>query len=243
MNFKFNEVKTKVSFKRCAPTEKKRFAHSNCIMPISVGQTIHEGEKFFATLKLINASFKECTLLVDDSIQRHTMKIQSDLDDEALYQMAIQAGDEWLIRNALSYESLTIPYRIMRWDDWRKHSLYTQAYEMITNYYEKQHDYQTAIHENIEEFLLRYTKKSDNQAFDYEKAFGYCVDYLKEECAVMCLWAESDYAYEVYPSSRNKAMTATYDFIIRQAYPGLLKSISLYFEKYAPKIEGAAVST
>lgn len=183
------------------------------------GKKVHEGEEFLAVIKLINRSFKECTILIDDSIQRHTMKIDSSLDEKSLYDLAVEEGDNWLERNINFYSQLKIPYKIMRWDDWSTHQNYNASHRRIVDFYQKNDSYQAAVNKNIEEFLERYQAHHENFQFDYEKAFSYCWEYLMEECAVMCLWAEAGYAFEVYPTSRNKAMTATYELLIKPSHP------------------------
>ena len=229
---------TKVYFKQCAASDKKMFPQSKCIMPISIGVKIHEGEKFLATMQLINASFQSCALLMDDSIQRYTMKIDEPyltLDD--LYIKAIQKGDEWLERNKQAYENLTIPYDIIRWEDWRTHKDFDKSYSNIEALYNADEQYKHAIHATIEDFLSRYVIRMVKSNFDRMHAFDCCLQYLKEECAVMCLWAQEKFAFEVYPSGRSKAMRATYEKLIQPVYPNLLKSISLYFEEYIKKDE------
>jgi len=202
-------------------------------MPISIGQKVHEGSKFEATLRLINNSFKACTLLVDDSIQRFTLKInepQSSLDD--LHLKAVHLGNMWLERNQDIYRQLTIPYNIMRWDDWRTHKEFQKTYQQVNELYIADDDYKKAIHANIEDFVTRYVTRLDEHNFDEQLAFDCCLQYLKEECSVMCLWALGEYDFEVYPHGRNKAMTATYDKLIKTTYPDLLKSVALRFKKY-----------
>lgn len=223
----------KASFRECLISDRKNFPQSKCIMPISVGQQIHEGKKFLATIKLINASFKACTILIDDSVQRHTMKIDNVKNDDCLYQMAIKEGDNWLQRNESAYQNLTIPYNIMRWDDWLVHPSYKNSYEKVKNYYYSHQDYRKEIQANIETFLTRYFERvADPSQIDYQRAFSLCLDYLLEECAVMCLWVENKYEFEVYPSGRNQAMAATYDHLIKPSYPHFLKSVALRFKKY-----------
>lgn len=50
----------KCNFKNVTTEEKKGFKHSSCILLISVGQEAHEGERFSATIDLINSSFNSC---------------------------------------------------------------------------------------------------------------------------------------------------------------------------------------
>ena len=221
----------KVFFKRCSPNDKKRFRQAKCIMPISVGIMVHEGEKFLATMQLVNQHFQSCVLLIDDSIQRYTMQIdEPHCSLDTLYIKAVSIGDQWLQRNRSIYETLTIPYKILRWDDWRNHKEFQHFYNKVENLYSHDELYKKAIYKNIDDFLKRYVVRSSQKNFDKKHAIECCLQYLKEECAVMCLWALEGFDFEVYPSSRNKAMACTYKKIIQPMFPNLLKSISLYFE-------------
>lgn len=53
INLVYNRI-VKASFRENPPEERKLFPQSTCLMPISVGQTIHEGAKFEAVIKLIS---------------------------------------------------------------------------------------------------------------------------------------------------------------------------------------------
>jgi len=73
-----------------------------------VGQATHEEELFAITLDLVNKSFASCTLLVDDSLQRHNMAINTTKDANFFYEIAVKEGDLWLERNRKYYDGLTI---------------------------------------------------------------------------------------------------------------------------------------
>ncbi|KTD17232.1 hypothetical protein [Legionella jordanis] len=225
----------KASFRENPPEERKLFPQSSCLMPISVGQAIHEGAKFEAVIKLINSSFKQCTILVDDSVQRHTIGIMNDASPDELYQLAVEEGDHWLKRNEMAINQLSIPVDIMRWDDWYNSTDYINSHLRVQNEYETNQAYQKAIHANIEEFLTRYLSRYNQEDIDQQRAFRLCLDYLIEECAVMCLWTQKGYDFEVYPSGRNKAMGATYEYLIKPLHPTLLRPVALRFKKYPAK--------
>lgn len=225
----------KASFRENPPEERKLFPQSTCLMPISVGQSIHEGAKFEAVIKLINASFKHCTILVDDSVQRHTIGIMNDKTPDELHRLAVEEGDTWLKRSESAYKQLTIPYEIMRWDDWYNSSNYMTSYLRVQNEYDANEIFRSAIHANIDDFLTRYLSRFSGEYIDHVRAFRLCRDYLIEECAVMCLWTEKAYDFEVYPSGRNKAMAATYKYLIKSQYPNFLKPVALRFKKYPAK--------
>lgn len=225
----------KASFRENSPEERKLFPQSSCLMPISVGQIIHEGAKFEAVIKLINNSFKQCTILVDDSVQRHTIGIMNNSSPDELYHLAVTEGDEWLKRNEMAYSKLTIPFDIMRWDDWYNSASYINSHLRVQNEYDSNELFRQAINANIDDFLIRYLSRYDQSDIDPERAFRLCLDYLIEECAVMCLWVEKSYDFEVYPSGRNKAMAATYHYLIRPDFPDVLRPVALRFKKYPAK--------
>jgi hypothetical protein len=154
---------TKASFRACPISDRKMFHHSKCLMPISVGQKVHECIKFLSTIRLINSSFKFCVILVDDSVQRHTMKIIDHSNEETLYNKAIQAGDAWLERNAKIYNQLTIPHEILRWDKFLKHPDFKNKYALIVNLYDYDEFYRNTVNKNIDTFLSRYLERLENK--------------------------------------------------------------------------------
>lgn len=224
----------KASFRDCALTDRKMFKHSSCLMPISVGQPVHENQKFAATAALINRSFASCTLLVDDTIQRHTLCIDNPYTEKEAYDIAKNMGTEWLIRNKAVLENFTIPTTVLRWDDWLHNADFTEAHDTVKALYGESDYFQSCIQQNIETFLNRYFLRNIANQVDYERAFSLCTTYLLEECAVMSLWPKGNYAFEVYPSGRNQAMHALYELLIQPKHPDLLKSVALRFKKYVP---------
>lgn len=226
----------RASFKDCSIADRKNFINSTCIIPISVGQKVHEGEKFIRTINLINKSFKDATLLVDDSIQRYTLAIDSGRNAQQEYEVALLYGEQWLERNIQYIEKMTIPYKIMRWDNFKNSDSYADKLNKIENLYTTDTQYRDEINNTIKEFLNRYMEnKRDLNQIEYNRASRLCLDYLKEECACMCIWAEHNYNFEVYPTGRNHAMNITHEKLIKPQSPNLLKSVSIRFKKFYPK--------
>src|SRR3990167_715296 len=221
----------KVSFAKCPVSSRpKPFENSSCIMPISVGQNLkhHEGEEFIATMKLVDRSFSSCTLVVDDSVQHYGMMIWSREPKNAIYFQAILEGDRWLSQNKNAYESLSIPYKILRWNDWVAHPSYSSQRALIDELYESNASYRQAVNFTINEYIQRRSRHAVNP-IDQALATYCCLKYLLEECAVMSLWALEGYDFEVYPTGRNAAMKAAYDALVKSSYPGKLLSVSLEF--------------
>lgn len=227
----------KASFKDCPLEDRKIFYKAHCLMPISIGQKVHEGEKFIATMRLVERTFARCTILLDDSVQKYTLKIKSEEDLATLHQQAIEAGTAWLQKQKkLILDKLSIPYTVIRWDDWLLLPEYAENHKKIVSLYNVNLIYRDAIDNTIKDFLDRYAAH-DTISFDYDKAHDLCLAYLLEECTVMSLWVKGGYDFELYPSGRNEAMLATYEFFIKSQYRNLLKSVSLRFKKYKLTID------
>lgn len=198
-----------------------------------MGRREHEGKRFYATLQLMNASFKSCTLLIVDSLYRHTLKINHpQVEDNVLWKEAITAGISWLKRNQGACQLLTIPHQIIHWEECLNHADFSKQYRIISNLYETDILFREAIDQNAKQYLDRYLHRGEKAVeFNYQQANACCVDYLKEECAGMCLWVDGQYDFEVYPTGRSPALAMTYERLIQPSYPTLLKPVSLRFKK------------
>jgi hypothetical protein len=224
----------KASFAICSIAERKLFAQSSCIVPISmmVNKELEEREdrRFKATIQLVSTSFKSCVLLLGDTLYRHAPAIDSEEDDTILYERAKKAGDLWIERNEGVYHNSTMHFIFKRWDDYLNHPNFSEHYVRLRKLYEEDQNYQHAVQLNAKEYLDRQINLKKTNA-DYDKAFSKSIVYLIEECAAMCLWAEEGYSFEVYANGRCPAMAATYEKVIKVDYPGLLKSVGLRFKK------------
>lgn len=216
---------------RCPGVDKKIFKNSRCLLTISVGQEVHEGEKFAATVDLINESFGSCILLIDDSLQRYSMALNSRENSETFYPLAIQEGDEWLQRNKKYYERLTNLKQIIRWDFWLHHPVYIEQELKIKTLFSSESSYASSFQKTNNNFLTRYIQRlSDKSNFDMVRAQALCFNYLLEECTALCLWTELECHFEVYPSRRNPAMHETHKYFVLPKNPDLLHAVSIKFK-------------
>jgi hypothetical protein len=228
----------------CSKAYREQFPDPGVQLTISVGQSVHEGERLIATVQLVNKSFSHCTIMVDDSIQWYTLAIGApSTPSSVLLQEAIVAGDSYLARNeAIFARYLLIPYRIVRWKDWHGTLEWQQAIQAMEHTYHTNLLLKQAIDQNVETFLTRYEKTKADNHYNRTYAIAMCTNYLIEECAVMReFWIKLGCHYEVYPSKRNEAMTATHKLFI-EPYHSLLLPISLRFNRQKSKaIEPSAL--
>jgi hypothetical protein len=223
----------KASF-MCPQWYRQNFLHSQAQMTISVGQSVHEGERLEAVIKLINQHFKACKIVVDDSIQWHTLAISRSNQTKAeLLNLAIEAGDDYLSRNTKVFrQHFTIPYEIVRWRDWIDTTCWHEAIRSIYLAYQTNLTFKQAIRNNVNAFLQRYEKNNPLWNYDRSCAVELCTQYLLEECGVMKdIWITLGCQYEVYPSGRNEAMTTTHQLFIEPHYSNLLKPIAIRFNR------------
>lgn len=204
---------------------------SQCLLTISVGQATHEGELFDVTVDLINRSFGSCIILVDDSLQRHTMALDSSKDADFFYEKSIKEGDLWLERSKKYYRKLTIPTKIFRWDKWLKHPNFQIQQSKLKRLIDEDSTYKAAFDNTIELFLKKYYErlpKQDN--FNMQRAWELSFNFLLEECTALCLWIELECQFEVYPGRRNQAMEETHKRFVLPAHPDLLHPVGIKFK-------------
>ncbi len=221
---------TKKAILKCPDLFKHEFNQSCCSLTISVGQDPHEGDKFKATLLTVQNHFKECIIMVCDSLQRHTLSIGSlSLNLAQVHEKANLLGELWLERNLPFIQQIGIPYTIIRWDYWLTHPNYQKAKEKVEVLYAADSAFYQCIENTAHAFLERNDRKFINTA-SQNKILDVSREYLKEECAVMLLWVECNFQFEIYPSQRNAAMDYIHKNILAISHPSLIRDISIKFK-------------
>ncbi len=220
----------KCNFKNITNDDKVKFKNSDCLLLISVGQESHEGSRFSATIDLINTSFKSCIISLYDSIQRHTMALNSDKPPEFFHTISVKEGDLWLERNRRYIDNLSVPNKILRWDMWLKHLSFGDQKIKLTSLLKNDPSYKSFFDITIDKYLERYCKHlTDISNFDMDRARKLCFDYVLEECVVLCLWLELNCQFEVYPNIHNDAIEETRKRLIFPHHPDLLRALTIRF--------------
>jgi hypothetical protein len=203
-------MSVKAFFKYLDENERKKLNNSTCLFTISVGQQSHEGERFEATMELINRSFSSSIMLIDDSLQRHNMALNQKEDAEYFYNISVQEGDLWLERNEEYYKKCKNLKKIVRWDYWLNHPDYKKQHEKLKTALKGDNNYLTAFEHSIDEFLSKYTKRlTESNNYQIDRAKKLCLDFILEECTALTLWPELNAKYEAYPGIHNKAIEET----------------------------------
>lgn len=213
------------------------FKQEKCLLLISVGQESHEGERFESTIELINKTFGVCSVSLYDSLQRHTMALNSNNDPEDFHALANKQGDLWLERNKVSLDKLNNLQTIFRWDTWLNHPDFARYRQELKELLANDSSYKDIFDFTVEKYLNRYCKQARLiKDFKENRAYDICMEYVLEECTVLRIWPELRYGYEAYPSLHNEAMEETRKRFITPNYPTLLRPLTIRFRN-APQLK------
>lgn len=216
----------KAAFKHACHYQDK-FEHAICSLTISVGQAAHEGDKLAATINIVNNQFRECIIMVCDSLQRYSIAAHTKKSIAELHDQANILGEQWIARNEKIINKLTISHQIIRWDSWLNHSLFADARRVINDLYLSDVVFKKFINDTAENFVKRDKKRFFGVDYDCNKVFNTSVLYLKEECAGMLLWVEKNINFEIYPRHRNEAMEYVHKLLILPKYSNMLMPLSI----------------
>jgi tRNA-dependent cyclodipeptide synthase len=224
------QVKIKASFVRAGHL-KDQFKEAKCALPISVGQPYHEGEKFKATIELLNKHFKECMIIVCDSLQRHTLAIYDETaSEEELRRKAVLEGDLWIERNLETIKRLKIPYQITRWDEWLLSPEYQEKQGSIECLYAQDEVFKKISDSDANIFLKRMEKRIPS-INNMEKGFERCLKYIKEECSFDLLLIKKYFSFLVYPGQSPEAQKYVDEKLIKKQPVSLWERLVIDFKR------------
>lgn len=214
---------------RCDERFKHQFSKSNCLLTISVGQETHENGRFLSTLALIERSFSACVIALHDSLQRHTIALSEQGEADSFHERAISVGDAWLERNGQYINKLRVPLKIIRWDQWMRDTKFLESKDRVLLELKRCFKYREVFSSTVEDYLSRYYRRLKHEnLFDKERGQRLCMDYLIEECAVMCLWPNVGCQFEVYTGKHNAAMIETQKRFLSDE---MLQSVAVGFNR------------
>ena len=206
---------------------------SHCVVLISVGQRVHEGEMFAATIDFVNNYAAKCTIVVADILQRHNLQVQHQLDSQAALQESAKEGELWCRRNCQIIKELRIPWDLFHWKTWLIQPDYYKFRMQIDFLYQNNKLFQKEFENTINDFLSRRRKKGE-VILDVMAWRDACLEYLKEECTIMMpMWREEGFNYILYPREEPAAIDITRRIFVQPYSPHHLQWLALQFKRYA----------
>lgn len=203
-------------------------AGRSALLLVSVGADYHEGERFGATVDLLNReNFARITIGVADTLQRHNEPTGGATER---YERTRRRGDAWLHRNRPYLDMLRAPTDTLRWDTALSHPRYPTLHSRVRAAYRDDERYRSAVDATLDRFIDR--RRSRGEEFDEVAVRAGCLTYILEECPIIQpLWAEQNYDYVVYPQRISTAMNATRDLFVVPEHPDRAQWLPLRFKK------------
>lgn len=191
-------------------------------LEISVGQSYHEGEKFYSTLQWAAPRFQHVVILCNDTLQRFNTQFEKELNPIDAFQMAKDEGDEWLSRNIAAISSTLPSYEIFRWEAWKRAEGYFEALNRTRTLYKSFAPFRDMIDSAIAEIWDRRCDRSAPYRANRKKEFfALSTDYLIEEVAVFAVAYRNVPGISAYPGSFGDLWKLFLDGKVPQAPEGL----------------------
>ena len=199
------------------------------VLPISVGQAYHEGDKLIATIELLNNRFSSCDIIVADTLQRKNLDIKDINDLENLDEF--KNGSSWIERNKKSFFEFKIPYTIIRWNECLSNPEFSKKLNELKILYESDISYRECLENDISQLLQR-KKDSDFLEQDKNKQKKISISYFLEETAVfLSYFLDKKYDIVLYPSNIPSSLAYVREKFIKPFHRNLLENLSINFKK------------
>ncbi len=209
------------------------------ILLVSVGNENFEGEAIAAAVKMINQEFKACCIVIADTLQRHNIATEKEINEEDAYKESLVKGDEWLKRNEIYFQNiLKIPYEIIRWDCLINDMDFLKKEKLFSAYIKENKSFLNAMNHSIDEYGMRLIKHLGDEHFNRIGAQhkSSCFAYLKEECIAISIIPKKIYFNKnesaplviVYPGKSTLILTANRDVFIANEFHEMIQKNSDY---------------
>ena len=217
-------TKLKTNFRGIQQSTLKSHERKACLN-ISIDQKNEQGDKLAAIIDKANRSFGHFDLMLCDSLNRFNLIIERGLSMREAEIEANNMGDEWIEKNQKYINSLHIPGRIIRWDEWRIHDNFQNIHQKLAHLVHTDEECMEVFSQVAHSYFERKQLAVD------ERSFALSIDYLIEECAIIVLWAIAGYHYELYPSTRSPVSAYTLEHFAKNILRTKLYFLRIEFKK------------
>lgn len=193
---------------------------------ISLNNRYLEGSYLSGLLQWISNRFEKCHINLGDTLHRHNLKYEFGNEGKA-HDISRAMGDKWCRDNAPCFDYLTIPYCLIRGDDWLADPDYDEMHDALWDYYYHDEAFRNVLELDITGFVERNPHLPEK---DVRKG---SLHYLIEETATDIILGRRGHVVHFYPSFH----PACYYYLIQNAdkLPEHLKGMEYnIFKRYSP---------
>ncbi|GGA15859.1 tRNA-dependent cyclodipeptide synthase [Okeania sp. KiyG1] len=177
--------------------------HEKCVFAISLGsKNFVYKERIEACIKWISDNFKNCLVLVGDSIHRLTIEVRQGIKGDEALSEAIRTGEKFVNENSFLFEeySQICRFEFKMISEVEKQSDFNIYYEELQNLYKKNESFQTTIDSFAQKYLNRGEQVVAEQVWELRQNY-LARTYLLEESALFTCLAKEGWQVFVYPGS------------------------------------------
>lgn len=179
---------------------------SHVIFEISLDNKHYRGDHFRSILDWAESNFKELTIIVCDTLQRHNLMFSENINEQEAQVISKERGDHWLDEYSPYMESKAIPTQIYRWDKWLFCSQqYEKGLESLKTLYSEDINFQRDLQAFFEKVFERKAKLVPH-IWDIKTQYieSVLMPYFFEETVVTSIFLEDIKGISAYPGTLPK---------------------------------------
>ena len=252
----FGTHRYKAGFKSAAPASAAVLEQggARCMLGVSMGNANFEGARLEASVEWISERFKECAVVLGDSVYRLTLELLEGLDATAARERALRAGDDFARQYAPLFRQYgkACKFDILRFSDIERDGRFAEHHDALRAMARDDAPFRASIEAFAALYLGRGDKLDANPfAVTPEHAADIARDYLVEESALFCVLEQMGWGVLVYPGSIasiedlcSGRFAGTPEPLTRMAFVSLeLKKRGLHFADGAVKVLRSTADT
>ncbi|NOQ36740.1 MAG: tRNA-dependent cyclodipeptide synthase [Methylococcaceae bacterium] len=173
----------------------------NCILGVSLGNSSFFPSKLVASTDWVNNNFKNCKVMIGDSLYRITLQITHGYKDETkARQKALFLGQKFINDQRVLFErhAKTCDFEFVLASEIQRQDDYKVYHQQIVELFETNDSFNNSVMSFAHTFVGRNIDESDETR---EKKYMLSASYLLEELAVFSCLIQDGFPIFVYPGS------------------------------------------
>lgn len=132
----------------------KQFNKKKACLGISLDSTNHAGENLRKIIDFINDNFDSLIIDLSDTLYTHHYMATGISHAEAYYKSRAE-GDKWIKKHSDILNEITVPFQIIRWDQWTSDSDYKAISDEFYTLFEENTTFKNAVVADIKQYYKR----------------------------------------------------------------------------------------
>ena len=174
-----------------------------CLLGISLGNAKMEDEKLDACVRWISENFSKCTLIIGDSIYRHTLKATQNITNQNTRTLALEKGKDFKDK----YQFILDKYKKNCSFEWKctseieQHHNFSEYLKIYTNLYNHNPKFKELVNFSSEKYLSGICTLETLPERERLEKISLTVNYFIEESALFTCLCDEQMNVLIYPGT------------------------------------------